>query len=433
MSINIMKIGGAVLKNEEGFRCLVNIIKNYCRSRTVVVFSAFSNLSRALLESALSITKGEQSESKMRIEQTRNFLSDLNEKIIENQNIATETNRKIERLFEEISRIFYGISITKELSPRTLDRILSYGEQVSAIILQSFLGSQSIDAKFIGAEHIVITDENFGAAQPLIEPTTEAVKQNLLPLFNETNIIFTQGFIGASSNGYPTTMGFESSNLTALLLAHILESEEVTFWTDVEGIRTSDPKIVNNTKLIEEISFETAARLSLNGLKLIYPSMLNFFKLHPETNYVYRSAFNPQNGFSRIVPNTETNAPIILISEKFSLLRTNRIGSSANQSINFLQNRILYASPDSIIRLVEFPQQANISDDTMQSEEVALVTLFNLLTERTFETLSKLRTKVIFTAVDNSISTIQLITKWEAVEYVTNLLHRELIEYLNKV
>jgi aspartate kinase len=388
-----------------------------------------------LWESALSISKGEETESKMKIEQAKNFLFDLIENIIDDQNISAETNKNIKRLFEEISRIFYGVSITKELSPRTLDKILSFGEQVSAIVLQSYLKSRSIDARFIGAEQIIITDENFGAAQPLIEPTTEAVKRNLLPLFKETDIVFTQGFIGTSRNGYPTTMGFESSNLTALILAHILESKEVIFWTDVEGIRSSDPKIVRNTKLIEEISFETAEYLSLNGLKLIYPSMLKFFKLHPLTNYVYRSAFNPQNGFSLIVPKTETITPIILISEKFNLFRTHRTDSLTNQSLNIRQSKIFYASRDSIICLVEFPQQSNISDDAIETEEVAVVTLFNLPIEKALQSIGRLKSEIIFAAVDNSISTIQLIIKWVAVEYVANLLHRELIEnsILNKV
>ncbi len=435
MAINIMKIGGAVLKSEEGFRSLLNIIKNYCKTPNVVVFSAFSNLSRTLKESALSISKGDETESKAKIEQASNFVFDLIEKIIDNQNISAETNARIEKLFEEIGRIFYGVSITKELSSRTLDRILSFGEQISTDVLQSYLKSQSINAKFIGAEQIIITDDDFGAAQPLIEPTTEAVKQNLLPLFEETDIVFTQGFIGTSRNGYPTTMGFESSNLTALILAHILESEEVIFWTDVEGIRTSDPKIVNNTKLIEEISFETAERLSLNGLKLICPSMLDFFKLHPETNYVYRSAFNPQNGFTLIVPKTNTIAPIVLISERFNLCRTRKSSHSTDKSISIRHDKIFYASLDSIIRLVEFPKQSNISDDAARTEEVALITLFNVPIEKIFEALSELKSKVIFTAVDNSLNIAQSIIKWEYVKYVANSLHSKLIanSILNKV
>lgn len=424
-----MKIGGAVLKDEVGFRSLVNIIKNYCGTRTVVVFSAFSNLSRTLKDSALSISRGEQSESKTKIEQAKNFLSDLIKKIIEHQSIATEINKRIERLFDEIERIFYGVSITKELSPRTLDRILSFGEEISAIVLESYLKSQSIDVQFIGAEQIIITDENFGAAHPLIEPTAEAVKRKLLPLFEETDVVFTQGFIGASLAGYPTTMGFESSNLTALILAHILESKEVIFWTDVEGIRTSDPKVVHNTKLIEKISFETAEYLSLNGLKLIYPPMLDFFKLHPEINYVYRSAFNPRNGSTFVVPETNIIAPIILISERFNLFRTRRLSFSTNQPINLQHNKIFYASLDSIIRIVELSQEADILNDAIPTEEVALITLLNLPSEKTLQSISELQSKVIFAAVDNSINTIQLIVKWEAVEYVANLLHQKLIEY----
>lgn len=435
MSTNVMKIGGSVLKDETGFRSLVNIIKNYCRVRTVVVFSAFSNLSRTLKEAALSALRGEQNESKTTIEQAKNFLSYLIKKIIEHQSITTKINKRIGSLFDEIERIFYAVSITKELSPRTLDRILSFGEKASAIVLEGYLKSQSIDVRFIGAEQIIITDENFGAAQPLTEPTTEAVKRKLLPLFEETNVVFTQGFIGTSSTGYPTTMGFESSNLTALILAHILESKEVIFWTDVEGIRTSDPKIVNNTKLIEKISFETAERLSLNGLKLIYPSMLDFFKLHPETNYMYRSAFSPRNGSTLVVPKTNIIAPIILISEKFNLFRTSKVDSLGNQSINIQPSEILYASRNSIIHLVESPRWPNTSDDAIQTEEVALVTLLNLPIDKALQSISKLKSKVIFAAVDNSIGIIQLIVKWEAVEYVVNLLHQELIEYpiLNKV
>ncbi len=423
-----MKIGGAVLKNTEGFRSLTNIIDNYCDNKVVVVFSAFSNLSRTLRETAINVSKGLWSKLQNSIEQTKNSLFELTEKIIEGRVIASETHERLDNLFEEVNRLLYGISITKELSSKTLDRILSHGEQISAVVLQGFLKSGNYNARFIGAENIIITDENFCQAQPLIEPTTKAVQQNLLPLFEETNIVFTQGFIGRSRNGYPTTMGFESSNLTALVLAHIFESDEVIFWTDVEGIRTSDPKIVRNTKLVKEISFDVAEYLAQNGLKLIHPTMINFFKLHPQTKYIYRSAFNPQNGWTQVQPTTEANTPMLLISEKCKLIQAKGIRIPVTPNVNFEQNKILHISQNGTVRLVNASQKIESFDDSFQIAEVALVTLFNLPSSKVLKAISEIESQIIFATFNTTIASIELITKWETVEDLANFLHKELIQ-----
>ncbi|MFA6572049.1 MAG: hypothetical protein WCT77_12525 [Bacteroidota bacterium] len=313
--MNIIKIGGAVLRNKEGFFQMLEIIKEYRNEPLLIVISAFSNATRMLGKAASIAASGELQTAKnilMSIKQTHiNYTNEL----LNNSVHIRHLNEAFTEGENKILDYLKGLSITRELTPRTKDAILSYGEYFALITVENFLREQGKNIICIDSTSVIVSDSNFGAATPMLTETKKKVQDIILPHLNNNSIVLTQGFVARNIKGDITTMGIESSNLTATLLAELLEAKELTFWTDVEGFRSADPKIVNNTKPIQEVNYETAYKLAVNGLKLVYPGMLDYAKQN-NIKLRYRSALTP-NGYSTVISiNAKAlSTPVFLLME----------------------------------------------------------------------------------------------------------------------
>mgnify|MGYP003815625449 CR=1 FL=1 len=324
-AMKVMKFGGAVLKSVDGFRAMVEIVRASAEEPLLIVVSAFSKSTSRLQEAAISAESGLESKSYKIldgvIDENASFYHFL---IKENEHI-NKLNAFFKKSSEEIRSFLKGISITREVTPRTMDLILSYGELFALQIVSQYFSSQGFTFTMFNATDIIVTNDNYGNASPIIDKTFQNVKKFILPAIENNSILLTQGFVARSENGEITTMGMESSNLTAALLANMLDAKELTIWTDVEGFRSNDPKIVSNTELIPFIDFKTARFLSMSGMKLLYPSMLDFLE-EKNIKLVYRSAFNPTGDSTVINSNINNNIdsisqPITMIITKPNLFR----------------------------------------------------------------------------------------------------------------
>lgn len=412
-----MKIGGAVLNKPQNFSFLFEIITKHCTSPTIFVFSAFSDLSRKLRQSA-RIAKSEGLDPAMQyFAKVKQQLFELVKSLFTTDESANSVNFKLNVLFESFEKILFGIAITKELTKRTLDRVLSFGEYFSSIVLEEFLKSKCIDAIFLDSSKLIITDTNYGNAKPILDRTAEAINRNLLPHLEKSNLVFLPGFIGSSEIGTITTMGFESSNLTALLIASIVEADSVTFWTDVEGIRTSDPKIVENTQLVPEVSFDDALLASYNGIKLVHPSMYEFFVRYPNIKYIYKSAFSPNNGETQIVQKTNFQPKFVLISEPYYFIELND-----EKEKDYLQEGIMYyTSKDySFLLTEEFPYNEI-------NKKVNVLTLFYFEPYDVFEALNQISNKVRFVISNVRQKIYKILVEEDYLIEVANFLHNFLI------
>ncbi len=268
----VYKIGGAVLKKTANFFELLNLIQNKA-DKSIFVISAFGKTTRQLSEAAeLAYSRN--------LEQANSVLNSIFEyhKMLAKEIIQPDylsiTYELLLNKQTQLYRILEGVYITNELTARTKDILLSSGEDLALLILDNFLKSNSLHIKLIDAKSFLITDDTFGKAAPNYELTSN----NLLRYIDikDNYHYISQGFCGRTISGEITTMGFESSNLTAVLLASILKADELDIITDVDCIYSADPAIYSNVKPIESISIKTANLLSNNGLKLIYPDMLSY-------------------------------------------------------------------------------------------------------------------------------------------------------------
>ncbi len=410
-----MKIGGAILKETNSFDLVRNIVQKYCFTPTVIVFSAFLNLSRKLREIALLSRKEGQNPATKEFGLLQTKLIELSTSLINSKNLLEETLNELEELFSEFEKILFGISVTKELTTRTLDRVLSFGEYFSTVILSAYLKQHDIEAEFCDAKRIIKTDNNYGNANPIYEITYKEVYSQIVPLLEKSKLVFIQGFIGSTIDDIITTMGFESSNLTALLLSNILGAQEVIFWTDVQGIRSADPKIVETTKLIRELSFDDAQLASLNGLKLIHPAMIEYFRMRPTTKYNYRSAFNPEDGVTQIKPFSATRPKMIIVSEP----------------MYFFENKFL--GKENLFDKIKFELQTadykclsveSIEQPRNETNLINIITLLNFEPNDISEIVRKYYQDFIISLIFKESKVVKFVVKINKVNEIVNLIHK---------
>ncbi|MEA3486566.1 MAG: aspartate kinase, partial [Thermodesulfobacteriota bacterium] len=186
----------------------------------------------------------------------------------------SDARTTLERYFEELQRLLEGLSILRELTLRSQDRILSYGELVATMIIASTLQSRGINARWLDARDFIITDERFTRARPVDDLTFRGIQEKVRPLVESGHVPVIQGFIGSTRNGATTTLGFEGSDFTAALAGAALDVSNIEIWKDVNGIMTADPRIFAEARTVRNVSFEEASELTLFGAKILHPGTI---------------------------------------------------------------------------------------------------------------------------------------------------------------
>jgi aspartokinase/homoserine dehydrogenase 1 len=305
--MKIVKFGGAAITDRHSFDILLQYIQDSIQIPSVYVISAFSKTSSMLQQASVSALNNNYSESGRIIDSISDFHLNL---------LTTSTNEYYKYPFIEnfkinAKKILKGITITNELTPRISDRILSFGEDLAIESLK--MGLNISDIHYIDSRKIIITDSNFGKAEPIFDLSRNMTLNVFTEFHNKTSI--TQGFVASAVNGDTTTMGFESSNLTATLLADFLDASELTIYTDVDGIYTIDPKKFKSAELIKRMDYDTAIKAANYGLKLIYPQMINLAKEKNITVF-YKNALDIQNeNFTSISDFKSTDEFLVIITQ----------------------------------------------------------------------------------------------------------------------
>lgn len=321
-----MKFGGAVLRNPDGFLAMANILKSESKVPIMAVASAFSSSTRTLERAARLAENGQQ---ELALATAKSVVEDharLAEVLLGVEATRSALAHMVGEGAAAIHNLLRGISITRELTARTLDAVLSYGEFFALHIVKHYLLEQNIPAVALDSRSLIVTDSAFTAATPLLEPTRRRIETVARPLLAAGAVVLTQGFVGADIRGETTTMGKESSNLTATLLGEMLGSDEIVVWTDVPGIQTADPKITVNTRLIPAMSYDDAALAAHSGLKLLYPTMIDPLRRSNSTLSI-RSAFEPDELGTRIAGGETTPPPALLSMRRLERPHDNRFVS----------------------------------------------------------------------------------------------------------
>jgi aspartate kinase len=269
----VCKFGGTSVQDAEAMERVAKIVKDRLKHKPVVVASAMGQTTNVLLHCAEAAARGKRQEaldqiSRLREKHNREAQKLLSEKAQETVQEALGSH------FKELSTLAKGLAILGELTPRSMDAVASFGERLSTLILAEALIERGVPAELMDARQCIITDANFTRAAPLFDLTDAAIRERLLPVIKSGKVPVMQGFIGSTRDGITTTIGRGGSDYSAAIIGAALDAYDIQIWTDVDGIMTTDPRMVPEARKVKVISFDEAAELAYFGARVLHPATL---------------------------------------------------------------------------------------------------------------------------------------------------------------
>ncbi len=294
----VMKFGGSSVANAERIKHVASIIKAYKEKRPVVVLSAMGDTTDNLLDAADKAVTGTVDVA---------GVAKLHEDTATELGIDIST---IKDLLDELKTLLTGISMLKEISRRSRDYLVSFGERMSVRMMAAYLQSENISAKFYDAWDIgFVSDSNYMSAE-LLDEVWENIPLHLNSYKNGTDnsIPIVTGFIAKDKKGNITTLGRGGSDLTATMIGAAMNAEEVQTWKDVDGILTTDPRIVKEARTVPEVTYEEAQELAMFGSQVLHPrSMVPVRK--SGTPVRVKNSYNIESNGTLIVENHSGKVP----------------------------------------------------------------------------------------------------------------------------
>lgn len=285
----VLKFGGTSVQNAESIESLIRIVSKQLKNSKplVVVTSAMGGVTNQLLSMATEAEQGKEVTNQLKeienrhLEVIRTFIP------AKRQNTVV---MQIKLYLNELEDMLHGVRAVKELSPKTKDSILSYGELCATFMVSGILSQHFSDSTFTDTRQLFVTDNQFGKARIIMPATEQKIKQ----FFSNTSssLYCVTGYIGSNEAGQTTTLGRGGSDFTAAVIGSALNAKEIQIWTDVDGFMTADPRMVKRAFSLSEISYTEAKELSYFGAKVIYPPTMipAFAKKIPIS---IRNTFNP--------------------------------------------------------------------------------------------------------------------------------------------
>lgn len=274
--ILVIELGGSSIADPERMSLASQIITERASSedRLAVVVSALPGVTDRLLEVAERASTGDQNHVKEAVEELKSLHINIADACI-GERFRKDSIRSLRSLCEDLSRILIGISYLRELTARSRDYVLSFGERLSTTIIYYLLKSKGLEVEyFLGGDCGVITDDNYGDASPLYNVCRVEIKRILGPLMDVGIIPVVTGFIGKTQDGVTTTLGRGGSDYTATLIGAALKADEVWILGEVEGLMTADPRIEPKAQLIPKLSYDEAMEMVHFRAKSIHPRAL---------------------------------------------------------------------------------------------------------------------------------------------------------------
>ena len=274
--MQVLKFGGTSVGNAQAFAQVAEIVQA-ARQRdanTVVVTSAMAGVTNQLIAAAQAAATGDHDA----------YLQAREELLAKHQMVAGQLitdgaeraalGRLLEERLQGFERLCRAIAILGELTARGLDVVAGMGERLAAPLLAAVLRARGLPAEAVDAADLIVTDNNFGAAEPLMDASRQKTRERLLPLLAKGILPVCTGYVGATVEGIPTTLGRGGSDYSAAILGACLDASEVQIWTDVDGILTADPRVVPQARTLPELSYGEAAELSYFGAKVLHPKTI---------------------------------------------------------------------------------------------------------------------------------------------------------------
>lgn len=458
----VMKFGGTSLGSAGRMEVAARICGlERMRRPVVTVVSAMAKVTDLLLDTLRKAEAGDQHGVDANIETlTLRHIACVNELLsLEDR---AETIAGIQALIADFQRIAYGIKMLGERPPRSMDEAIATGEKLSALILAKFLTRTGNPAQAINGAHVIVTDALFGNATPLMTETRAKACATLMPLLESNILPIVTGFNGATVDGRATTLGRGGSDFSASILAAALHASELWIWTDVDGIMSADPRLVQNARVLNEVTYNEAAELAYNGAKVLHPRTLA--PLAERKIPVWsKNSFNLDVPGTRILPVAEAkpgpravtsmaNVALVSIEPASSAISGTRIMARALEALAAANAEVLAFSSSSyrqsfcfLVRKDELNATlANLAADLALElthgylkpievdENVGLLAIVGEgmrgspgLAGRLFSAISRQNVNIIAIAQGSSEITISVVVRLDGLERAIRAVHEE--------
>ena len=457
-----MKFGGTSVGNAERMKNVAAIVADCAqRAEVVVVVSAMGGVTDMLIRAASEASQGDRDNWK----NVRRELAHRHREVADQLLKAGEQAAVLPRLADSVAdfeNLCSGFSLVREVTPRAMDTLSSLGEVMSADLMAAILRSQGTPAEAVDATELIVTDERFGNATPVFEETNAKTRQRLAGLRRHGVIPIITGFRGATPAGACTTLGRGGSDYSGTIVGAALDADEVWIWTDVDGVMTTDPRLVPEARILPEISYREAIELSFFGAKVLHPKTIqpvmkkkipvwikNSFNPSCPGTRIVASASNAQNGVKAITSVSKTHMVTITGKESvtFPQLAARTFGSLSLGDIPTLMvtqssadNVLCFAVHDADLRRVkaqlektfelEMLHDDRISIEVMPHIAIVVVVGENMkgtpgISGRAFGSLGRRGINIIAIAQGSSELSISFAVKASDVKEAVKAIHEE--------
>lgn len=269
----VLKFGGTSISSVTNIRLVANLIKSLSKEDKIIpVFSAISGVTDDLIRITNHVQDRNKEAANSLAKKIIKTHLDMANQCVKNPKIKKDLLNRMKTDLDEFEELLHGILLLGEVTPRSSDYLISFGERLSINLVAFALNDIGIKAiPLTGKDIGIITDSNFGGAKPLLDTTRLHVSHTIDNLYQKKIMPIIGGFAGADQHGNITTLGRGGSDYTATIIASSIKADEVWLMSDVDGLMTTDPKIVKNAKLIKEVSYLEAMEMALFGAKQIHP------------------------------------------------------------------------------------------------------------------------------------------------------------------
>lgn len=272
----VMKFGGTAVDSPDKVRHVAQLVKSHSKGNSIVcVVSAVRGMTDGLLSIADSVKRGDKQSIEEFVKKSSKIHLDIVGGAISEKKLRGEAEATVKKIMKELEEVLGGIVLLGEVTPKSLDYLMSFGERLSTPIVSFALRDVGIKSDHLtGKEAGILTDSNFGEARPLMDTTRLRVSHKVEPMLRDDVVPVITGFVGADQYGNTTTIGRGGSDYTATIIAASVGASEVWLWSDVDGLMTADPKIVAGAQVLKEVSFAEAMEMALFGAKYMHPRAL---------------------------------------------------------------------------------------------------------------------------------------------------------------
>ena len=269
----VMKFGGTSVGAVEQIRVAARIVESVHEARPIVVLSAMAGVTDALLNAGQAAMEGRTRDRDDKLWEIRSKYDRAINDLYGERRVATEVQEVLRPIWEEMQKVFTGVSLLREMSTRSRDLIGSFGERLIVPIFARYLQTLGLAAEALDARELIITSDeadfmlvDFNETRKRCRRVQELAAAGTVPVIT--------GFICATPEGVTMTLGRGSSDYSATIIGSCVKASEIQIWTDVDGVMTADPRLVPGARVLERVSYREAAEMSYFGAKVLHPKTI---------------------------------------------------------------------------------------------------------------------------------------------------------------